>query len=143
MRKGTLLVLLSGLLLLPGCASTDSSGTGSIPQEPEGNPAGVVQTITPQEAKEKMDAGEDYILLDVRTEEEFAEQRIEGAILIPDYEIANRAEEELTDKDATILVYCRSGRRSALAAKDLAAMGYTHVYDFGGIIDWPYETIRD
>jgi rhodanese-related sulfurtransferase len=99
------------------------------------------QTITAAQAKEMMDSGKPFILLDVRTDEEYNEKRIDGAILISDYEIADKAEDALTDKDATILVYCRSGRRSALAAAELARMGYTDVYDFGGIIDWPYETV--
>jgi rhodanese-related sulfurtransferase len=76
----------------------------------------------------------------VRTEEEFIEQRIPGAKLIPDTEVTSRAASELSDKNALVLVYCRSGRRSADAAKELVAMGYSRVYDFGGIIDWPYET---
>lgn len=88
-----------------------------------------------------MDADSPYILLDVRTKEEFEESRIEGAILIPDYEIAERAETDLPDQDAVILIYCRSGRRSTLAANELADIGYTNVYDFGGIIDWPYDTV--
>ena len=87
-----------------------------------------------------MESVDDFILLDVRTEEEFRENRIGGAILIPDYEISARAGLELPDKDAVILIYCRSGRRSENAARELADMGYTNVYDFGGIIDWPYET---
>lgn len=101
------------------------------------------QQITPEQAKEKMAQEDTYILLDVRTEEEFAQERIEGAVLIPDSEIKDQAEVQLTDKDAIILVYCRSGRRSELAAKELIRMGYTKVYDFGGIIDWPYDTVRD
>jgi rhodanese-related sulfurtransferase len=90
-----------------------------------------------------MDASEEYILLDVRTQEEFAEGHIEGAILIPDYEIETKAEEQLTDKAATIFLYCRSGRRSALAAEALSNLGYTNIYDFGGIIDWPYEVVTE
>jgi len=82
----------------------------------------------------------DYILLDVRTEKEFKEKRISNAILIPDYEIKQRAKAELTDKNKVILVYCRSGRRSANAAAELLSLGYTKVYDFGGILDWNYET---
>lgn len=81
-----------------------------------------------------------YILLDVRTEAEYLEKRIPDSVLIPDYELAQRAEAELPDKTQVILVYCRSGNRSATAAKELVAMGYNHVYDIGGIIDWPYET---
>lgn len=98
--------------------------------------------ITPEEAKAMMDKQEDYILLDVRSQEEYDEGHIEGAIVIPDTEISDRAEAELTDKESTILVYCRSGRRSKLAAQALADLGYTNIYEFGGIIDWPYETVK-
>ena len=89
-----------------------------------------------------MEESDDYILLDVRTEEEYLELRIDGAILIPDFEITDRAEADLPDKESLILVYCRSGRRSALASEQLAALGYTNVYDFGGIQSWPYETVK-
>ena len=96
--------------------------------------------ITAQEAKEIMDTESNYVILDVRTQEEYDEGHIKDAILIPDYEIADRAESELNDKEQLILVYCRSGRRSKNVAKQLADMGYTNVKEFGGIIDWPYET---
>ena len=99
------------------------------------------EQITPAEAKEIMDEREDYIILDVRTQEEFDEAHIDGAILIPDYEIADKAESILKDKNQLILVYCRSGRRSKLAASELVSLGYTNVKEFGGIIDWPYETV--
>ncbi|MDR0473910.1 MAG: rhodanese-like domain-containing protein [Treponema sp.] len=99
------------------------------------------ETITAKEAYRLMGELENYILLDVRTPAEFQETRIEGAVLIPDYEIKDRAETELPDKNAVIFVYCRSGRRSAQAAADLAALGYKNIYDFGGIINWPYKTI--
>ena len=95
--------------------------------------------ITAEEAKEIMDTEEGYIILDVRTQEEYDEGHIPGAILIPDTEIEARAEEILTDKDQLILVYCRSGRRSKLAAEILVELGYTNIRKFGGIIDWPYE----
>jgi len=101
------------------------------------------QKITPTKAKEMIDSNSDVIILDVRTQEEFAEKRIANSILIPYDEILKKAETVITDKNTTILVYCRSGRRSALAAKDLVSLGYTKVYDFGGIIDWPYDTISD
>jgi rhodanese-related sulfurtransferase len=97
--------------------------------------------ITAEEAKSVMDSGEEHVLLDVRTLEEYQESRIEGAILIPDSEIGERAEVELPDKKAKILVYCRSGRRSASAANELVGMGYSNVYDFGGITDWTYGTV--
>ena len=98
--------------------------------------------ISSEDAKKRMDNEEHYILLDVRTDSEFNESHIEGAILIPDYEISDRAEMELPDKDVLILIYCRSGRRSANTVNELVNMGYTNVFDFGGIIDWPYETVR-
>ena len=99
------------------------------------------EQITPAEAKEIMDTQDGYVILDVRTQEEFDEAHIDGAILIPDYEIADKAESVLKDKDQLILVYCRSGRRSKLAASELVSLGYTNVKEFGGIIDWPYETV--
>ena len=109
----------------------------------EGNKENTFEQITPAEAKALMDSESDYIILDVRTEEEFNEAHIEGAVLIPDYEISAKAESILTDKEQLILVYCRSGRRSKNAAKELATLGYTNVKEFGGIIDWPYKTISE
>ena len=97
------------------------------------------QQITTEEAKKIMDSGEEHIILDTREQDEFDEGHIPGAILIPYTEIENKAEEMLPDKDAQILVYCRSGRRSKIASESLAKLGYTDVKEFGGIIDWPYE----
>ena len=98
--------------------------------------------ISAKEAKEIMDIMTDYIIIDARTEEEFTEGHIKDAILIPEYEIVKRAEKEIPDKDALILVYCRSGRRSKIASEELIKLGYTNVKEFGGIIDWPYETVK-
>ena len=84
-----------------------------------------------------MDAG-GVIVLDVRTEAEFAEAHIPGAQLLTNETITEAPAG--IPKDAQLLVYCRSGRRSAEAAQKLLALGYEHVYDFGGIIDWPFET---
>ena len=86
-----------------------------------------------------MDTESDYIILDTRTDEEFAQSHIPNAILIPHYEIPQRAEKELPNKDQLILVYCRSGNRSKQASQALADLGYTNVKEFGGIIDWEYE----
>ena len=97
------------------------------------------QQITAEEAKKIMDSGEEHIILDTREQDEFDEGHIAGSILIPYTEIENKAEEMLPDKDAQILVYCRSGRRSKIAAEALSKLGYTNVKEFGGIIDWPYE----
>lgn len=86
-----------------------------------------------------MEEESDCVVLDVRTEDEFREGHIPGAVLIPDYEIETRAEELLTDKEQLILVYCRSGNRSKKASEALVKLGYRNVKEFGGIIDWPYE----
>ena len=89
-----------------------------------------------------MDSETGYIIIDARTQEEFDEGHIENAILIPEYEISERAEKELPDKNQLILVYCRSGRRSKIAAEALVNMGYTDVREFGGITDWQYGTVK-
>ena len=98
--------------------------------------------INGAEAKALMDSESGYIIIDARTQEEYDEGHIPGAILIPEYEIADRAEAELPDKDQLILVYCRSGRRSKIAAAELVKLGYTNVKEFGGIIDWQYEITK-
>ena len=108
-----------------------------------GNNKSAYEQITPAQAKALIDSEEGYIILDVRTPEEFAEGHIEGAILIPDHEIGEKAESILTDKDQLILVYCRSGRRSKNAASELATLGYTNIKEFGGILDWEYGTVTE
>ncbi len=117
-------------LSLFGIAACSNGGANSYEQ------------ITPEQAKTMMDTEKDFYLIDARTAEEFAEGHIADAILIPEYEIADRAEKELPDKDALILVYCRSGRRSKIASEELVKFGYTNVKEFGGIIDWPYEVVK-
>ena len=109
-------------------------------QEPAEN---TYEQITAEAAKKLMDTETDYVIIDARTEEEFAAGHIKNAILIPEYEIAQRAEQELPNKDALILVYCRSGRRSKIASEELVKLGYTNVKEFGGIIDWPYEVVTE
>lgn len=101
------------------------------------------EQISQEQAKTLMDSETDYVILDVRTEEEFAEGHIADAILIPDYAIKEKAESILPDKNQLILVYCRSGRRSKIAASELVSLGYTNIKEFGGIIDWSYETVKD
>lgn len=135
LRFAVILVLCLGLA---GCSENAAeSSSVSAPAQP------TWQTISPETARDMMDEADSYVLLDVRTQEEYTAGHIDGAVLIPDFEISQRAEAELPDKDAVILVYCRSGRRSALAAQELAAMGYTNVYDFGGIQDWGYDIVRE
>lgn len=125
-----LIIVLSILLSLFGLTACQIDSANSYEQ------------ITAEQAKTIMDTEKDYVIIDARTEEEFAEGHIENAILIPEYEIADRAEKELPDKEQLILVYCRSGRRSKIASEELVKLGYTNVKEFGGIIDWPYETVK-
>ena len=100
---------------------------------------GTYYQITQDEAKRIMDTESDYIIVDAREQNEYDEGHIKDAIVIPYTVIEQRAEEMLPNKEQLILVYCRSGRRSKIAAQSLANMGYTNVKEFGGIIDWPYE----
>lgn len=97
--------------------------------------------IKAEEAKEIIES-EEVIILDVRTPGEYEEGHIEGALLIPDYDLTTTAESKLPDKDEKILLYCRSGSRSKSAAKVLIDMGYTDVHDFGGIISWTYGIVQ-
>ena len=108
-------------------------------QDKENDQGAVYVSITAEETRQIMDSEEGYIIHDVRTQEEYDEGHIPGAIVISHEEITEKAEEVLTDKDQLILVYCRSGRRSKIAAEALVELGYTHIKEFGGIIDWPYE----
>ncbi len=149
MKKTMLTILLGWLLLIliTACSTADQAdritaeenAIGAVEEE-EIEQAEYIK-LTPEEAKEMID-NEDVIILDVRTEEEFRQGHIEGAILIPDYDLDKLAGEKLPDKDATILIYCRSGNRSKLASHLLIGMGYQNVYDFGGILDWRYGEVQ-
>ena len=99
--------------------------------------------ISQNEAKEMMKKDDGHIIVDVRRQDEYDEGHIPGAILIPNESIGIEKPEELPDLDQVILVYCRSGRRSKKAAQKLFDMGYTHVYEFGGIIDWTGEVVAN
>ena len=123
-----LIFLLLAVMLLTACG-----------QDKENDQGAVYVNITAEEAKQIMDSEEGYIILDVRTQEEYDQGHIPGAIVISHEEIAEKAEEVLTDKEQLILVYCRSGRRSKIAAEALVELGYTNIREFGGIIDWPYD----
>ena len=123
-----LVFLLLAVMLLTACG-----------QDKENDQGAVYVNITAEEAKQIMDSEEGYIILDVRTQEEYDQGHIPGAIVISHEKIAEKAEDVLTDKDQLILVYCRSGRRSKIAAEALVELGYTNIKEFGGIIDWPYE----
>ena len=139
MKRIWLLVLM--VALLAGCGKqqdTPAPQTTQATQPTEKEPA--YMNISQEEAKKLMDTEKDYIILDVRTQEEFDEKHIPGAILIPHTEIEAQAAKELPQKEQLILVYCRSGNRSKTASEALEKLGYTRIREFGGINDWPYET---
>lgn len=119
-------LLFSLLLLLAGCGGNSTDGS--------------YQQITQEEAKEMMDIQE-VIILDVREQDEYNSGHIPGAVLLPVGTIdEDSAAEVILEKDTTVLVYCRSGNRSKTAASALAELGYTNIYEFGGINTWSYET---
>ena len=114
-------------ILLSGCGSQ---------AEPQG-----YQSITPEAAYEALaEEGQTILLVYVRTQKEYEQKHIPGSLLLPLSDLKEQAETVLEDKDAVIYVYCRSGSRSKQAAEQLVEMGYTQVYDLGGINSWPYET---
>ena len=123
-----LIFLLLAVMMLTACGQAKENDQGAV-----------YVNITAEEAKEIMDTEEGYIILDVRAQDEYDEGHIPGAIVIPHTQIEAEAENVLTDKDQLILVYCRSGRRSKIAAEALVQLGYTNIKEFGGILDWPYE----
>ena len=100
------------------------------------------QKISAEEAYEMM-ASQEVVVVDVRTQEEYDGGHIENAVLVPNESIGSEMPEALPDKEATLLIYCRSGRRSKDAAQKLLALGYQSVYDSGGVIDWPYELVKE
>lgn len=125
--KRLLPLFFSFLLLLTGC------GAGSASDEKG------YQQISQEEAKEMMD-NQEVLILDVREQDEYDSGHIPGAVLLPVGSITEEsAAEVIPEKDATVLVYCRSGNRSKTAAKTLAELGYTGIYEFGGITTWPYD----
>lgn len=99
--------------------------------------------ISQKEAKRIIDNEQDYIIVDVRRPDEFEIEHIPNAINVPLEDIEDIAEEELPNKNKLLLVYCRSGRRSKMAAGILETIGYTNIKEFGGILDWEYETIKN
>ena len=145
-RNAVFAILLA--LVLSGCAD----GTGTTNSEPAAGAkteteaeasSGSYQQITQEEAKAMMEEQTDYLIVDVRRPDEFAEGHIAGAINVPNETIGEEAEEALPDKAQYLFIYCRSGRRSKEASQVLADLGYTNVYEFGGIIDWTGEIETD
>lgn len=134
-NKMIAIILFSMVLIatLAGCSS----------EKRIANSDNTYRKITAEEAKTMMDQQKELIILDVRTAEEFSSGHIQGAINISDTDITATVGELIPDKTETILVYCRSGNRSAKASKELIELGYSDVYDFGGIIDWKYDIVTE
>lgn len=144
MKKFLMLVFAAVLAVSAVCFA-------EVPKEAEGTQtvqtqtSAAYKTLTPQQAKQRMEQNDKIVVLDVRTQEEFAAGHIPGAVLLPVDLIEAKSEEVakvLPDKDAEILVYCRSGKRAHRASQALADMGYTNIEHIGGIMDWPYEIVK-
>lgn len=131
MKKIMLIILIITSLFLIACSNNKQ------------NTEGKVLMISPEEAKENLDANSDIILLDVRTQLEYDSEHIAEAVLLPLDDISEKANEVIPEQEKIYYVYCRSGNRSATAAQLLVDMGYENIYDLGGIIDWPYDTVKE
>ncbi|MDD5863961.1 MAG: rhodanese-like domain-containing protein [Firmicutes bacterium] len=128
MKNGFVLLAVATALLLTGCGTSEK-------------PAGSYRQVSQSDAAAMMERETDYILLDVRTQEEYAQGHIPGAICVPNETIGSDEIPQLPDKDQLILVYCRSGNRSKQAAEKLGKLGYTNIVEFGGILSWTGETV--
>ena len=126
--KKCILILLAAVLLA-GCAAAPKENT--------------YRQVGMEEAMAMMEEETGYLILDVRTPEEYREKHIPNAVNIPNETIGTEEIPQLPDKDQLILVYCRSGNRSKQAAEKLAALGYTNIVEFGGINSWPGETVGE
>ena len=128
--KRLAIIFFTIMVLLSGCA------------QPTGSSAASYKQITQEEAKEMMTKNDGHIVVDVRRQDEYDEGHIPGALLIPNESITDKQPDELPDLNHIILVYCRSGRRSKEASQKLADIGYTNVYEFGGINTWTGEIVK-
>ena len=141
MRQILLFAALAAVLalLLVSCGGTKDK---PVPTEEDAPSKAAYHKISAEEAYEMM-VSQEVVEVDVRTRGEYDAGHIENAVLVPNESIGSEMPEALPDKEATLLVYCRSGRRSKDAAQKLLALGYQNVYDFGGVIDWPYELVKE
>lgn len=151
MKKRTFLILaviLTATMIFTACAdkktdqnTSDTKKETTVSAEKEtANPVPEgYRQISQDEAQKMMETEKDYIILDVRTPEEYAEGHIPGAICISHDSIPTDTISELPDKNQLIMIYCRSGRRSKLAAEQLVSQGYTNIVEFGGVNTWPGE----
>lgn len=126
------------LLLLAACGAPSQQDTSTADQ----TDSEAYHKIDAEQAKKMIDEG-GVTIVDVRTEEEYNAEHIPDSILVPNESIGDQAPEALPDKDAVLLVHCRTGVRSKQASDKLVELGYQNVYDFGGIADWPYETVSE
>ena len=126
-------IALTAVLILTGCGSSADDKTAGDKK--------TYRQVSPEEAAAMMEEETDYIILDVRTQEEYETAHIPGAICIPNETIGTEDIPELPDKDQLILVYCRSGNRSKQASEKLAKQGYINIVEFGGINSWTGETV--
>ena len=126
-------IAMTAVLILTGCGSSADDKTADDKK--------TYRQVSPEEAAAMMEEETDYIILDVRTQEEYEASHIPGAICIPNETIGTDDIPELPDKDQLILVYCRSGNRSKQASEKLAKQGYTNIVEFGGINSWTGETV--
>lgn len=137
-------ILLLGVL--SGCSSNRPEKVKETPavkvEEKAANTKRSFSNITPGEAKKRLDSEDGIILLDVRTKQAYDSGHIKDSLLIPVDVLQVEAEDSLKDKNAHIFIYCRSGNRSVTAANILLELGYTNVYNLGGIRDWPYEVVK-
>ena len=130
--------LAASLALLSGCALSKTKADTA--EDAPGKAA--YHKISAEEAYEMM-VSQEVVIVDVRTPEEYDGGHIPNAILVPNESIGDDMPEALPDKEATLLIYCRSGRRSKEASEKLLKLGYKSIYEFGGIIDWPYELVKE
>ena len=130
--------LAASLALLSGCALSKAKKDKA--EDMPDNAA--YHKISAEEAYEMM-VSQEVVIVDVRTPEEYDGGHIPNAILVPNESIGDDMPEALPDKEATLLIYCRSGRRSKEASEKLLKLGYKSIYEFGGIIDWPYELVKE
>ena len=142
-QRATLAVFAVLCMLLTACGNETSLPESVLSEVPTAtfSETATYQQITQEEAEEMMQADDGHIIVDVRRQDEFDSGHIPSAILIPNESIGTEQPKELPDLDQVILIYCRSGRRSKEASQKLADMGYTHIYEFGGIIDWTGEVV--
>ncbi len=146
MRRTIALTVAASLcLLLSACGNETSLPESVLSKVPTAtfSETATYQQITQEEAEEMMRADDGHIIVDVWRQDEYDSGHIPGAILIPNESIGTEQPKELPDLDQVILIYCRSGRRSKEASQKLADMGYTHIYEFGGIIDWTGEVVKE